>query len=395
MKPIPFALPSTGKEELRMVKKAIKSGWITTGALTDQFEKAFAKKIRSPYTLAVNSATAGLHLALEAAGIEPNDKVIVPTYTFAATAEVVLYRGATPLFADILPNSPLLDPSEIERLVTQKGVKAIIPVHYAGESCDMPTILSLCKKYNLICIEDAAHAFPACKQNEKGETVYLGTEGDIGVYSFYATKTITTGEGGMITTANPQFYERMKTMRLHGINRTVWNRYTDTKAAWEYDIIAPGFKYNLTDIASGIGLAQLKKADLFLLKRSQIATRYFEGLKPLEEKGLLKLPQNRSYHSWHLFPIQIPSLGNWKENHQRRNALMQALSQKGIGLSVHFKPLHMMQCYQQEGNYQLEDLPHALNRFSRSFSLPIYPGLKKSQICYIIKEVTRLIENGS
>lgn len=395
MKAIPFALPSTGKEEIKAVKKAITSNWLTTGRLTQQFEEAFAKKIQKPYTLAVNSATAGLHLALEAVGIAPDDKVIVPSYTFAATAEVVRYQRAIPLFADILPDSPLIDPAEIEKLAKQKGVKAVIVVHYAGQSCDMQAILSLCKKYNLFCIEDAAHAFSAYKEDSEGNHIYLGTQGDIGVYSFYATKTITTGEGGMVVTSHPQFYERMKVMRLHGIDRTIWNRYTDTKASWEYDVVAPGFKYNLTDIASAIGLAQLKKSDFFYTRRKEIALQYFEGFRQLEEKGLIELPQNDFFHSWHLFPIQIQSQKDWQKNHRKRTEMMQSLAKRGIGLSVHYKPLHMMSYYKTVGNYQPEDLPNTLDRYSRSFSLPIYPSLKKSQIRYIIKEIIRLIENGS
>ena len=337
---------------------------------------------------AVNSATSGLHLGLLAFGITANDSVITTPYTFAATAEVISYIGAKIIFVDIEKDSPLIDPTLVASAIT-KNTKAVIPVHYGGESANMEELLKICRTHNIFCLEDGAHAFPAKDKNS-----YVGTKGHIGVYSFYATKTITTGEGGMVVTNSDEFYNTMKTLRLHGINRDVWDRYTNTKSNWEYDIVAAGYKYNLTDIASSIGLAQLSIANKLQEKRKAIATLYINELKELEERGLVCLPRFSECHSWHLFPIQVPNQGSFKENQILRDCWMKTLTNKSIGLSVHYKPLHLMSYYKNLNGYSEADFPNASLRYSRSFSLPIYPSLTKAQCKYILKALKGVIQNG-
>lgn len=386
MKKIPFARPYVGRDELRLLNKAVRSGWLTTGKLTLEFEETFAQTIKCDHALAVNSATAGLHLSLEAMGVGLGDKVITTPYTFTATAEVIRYLGAEPLFADIEENSSLIDPIQIRKLATQQGVKAIIPVHIAGEPCKIKEITQICLENDLYCLEDAAHAFPA-----KHKKNYLGSQSDVGVYSFYATKTLTTGEGGMVVTNNKKIADRIKIMRLHGINRDVWDRHTSDSANWEYDIVAPGYKYNLTDIASAIGLIQLTKAEKMLKMRTQIAKTYFSQLSDLPN---LHLPFWNEDSSWHLFILQIQEQGSFEKNHQLRNKWIEKLAEKGIGTSVHYKPLHLMTYYKERYNFKPEDFPNSLNRYSRSFSLPIFPGMKKNEVQYIITTIRELVKNG-
>ncbi len=386
MKPIPFAKPLISKREINLVKKALKSGWLTTGKVTSEFEEKFKQTVKSDFALGVNSATAGLHLALESMKIGPGDKVITSPYTFTATAEVIRYLGAEPLFVDILSNSPLIDPNEIQKISNDPKIKAVIPVHIAGECCDLEAINQICAKHNWFCLEDAAHTFPA-QNNGK----YIGTQSDVGVYSFYATKTITTAEGGMIVTNNEELANRMKSMRLHGINRDVWDRYSNNNANWEYDIIAPGYKYNLTDIASSIGIAQLNSATKMMQMRKKIAAKYNESFQNLLT---LQLPYFSQSSSWHLYMIQVRDQGSYQANFQYRNKWIKALANKGIGTSVHYKPLHLMTYYKERYNFKPEDFPNALDRYSKTFSIPIYQGMKNSEIQYIIKTVKALDKNG-
>lgn len=382
MKPIPFAKPYVGAAEIRQVSRAIRSGWLTTGCLTAELEARFQERVGVRHALTVNSATAGLHLALEAVGVRAGDKVITTPFTFTATAEVIRYLGAEPLFADILPDSPLIDPQQIRRLATQPGVKAIIPVHFGGEACNLREINQICLENDLVCIEDAAHAFPA-----RVDGNYVGTGGTIGVYSFYATKTLTTGEGGMVVTNRDDLAQRIRIMRLHGIDREVWSRYTSRKPQWEYDVVAPGYKYNLTDIASAIGLAQLQKADAMNQKRRRIAQAYTQALSDLRQ---ITLPRWNDAHSWHLFTVQIEPRSTDAETLRCRNNWIEALAARGIGTSVHYKPLHLMSYYREHCRFQPDDFPNSTHRYVRTFSLPIYPGMTKAQIGYIIKTVREL-----
>lgn len=392
MRHIPFARPYVGKEEARQVSKAVKSGWLTTGKLTCQFEKNFQKYIsinqsKEIHCLAVNSATAGLHLVLEAAGIKKGDKVITSPYTFTATAEVIRYLGAKPLFVDTIPGTPLIDPEKIEQLaIADSSIKAVIPIHIAGEACNMSAIIKICKKYNLFCLEDAAHALPA-----KNDGVMLGTQADAGVFSFYATKTVTTGEGGMIVTASTKLAKRISQMRLHGINRVAWDRYSNSKANWEYDIVGPGFKYNMPDTSAAIGIVQLKKADKMAFMRNKIANNYIQNFADLRN---IATPIAAKDHSWHLFLMRTKDQGSTKKNIEYRNQWVEKLSSLGIGCSVHYKPLHLMSYYKEKYHLKPDDFPSSLEFYSRTFSIPIFAGMKKSDIRYIIKIITKLDKNG-
>lgn len=379
---IPFARPSFTIKEEEAVLKVLRSGWLTTGSVTAELEKKTAEAAGVNHALAVNSATAGLHLALEAAGIEPGDWVITSPYTFTATAEVIRYMGAHPLFADIEPDGYNIDPDKVAEAIknhdpSKGSVKAVIPVHIAGNLCRREEILELGRKRNIAVIEDGAHLQPAplLKDNDS-----------ILIYSFYATKCITTGEGGMIITNNDKAAARMKTMRFHGISREAWDRYSKKGTdSWNYDIIAPGFKYNLPDILSAIGLVQLEKSSGMLERRKAIADRYDNAFSSCD---FLEIPPANSESSRHLYILRIKP-GKLSID---RDRLVSILTEKGIGLSIHYKPLHMMSYYSKKYNLKPEDYPQSLERFNTSFSIPIYPDLTDDEISEIIRII---IETGS
>ncbi|MDR1701643.1 MAG: DegT/DnrJ/EryC1/StrS family aminotransferase [Sporomusaceae bacterium] len=377
---LPFALPDIGEEEIEEVINSLRSGWLTTGVKTKQFEQEFADFIgHTTEAIAVNSATAGLHLALEAVGVGAGDEVITTPYTFTATAEVIRYLDACPVFVDVDAETFNIDAKKIEAAITSK-TKAIIPVHFGGLACDMEPILSIAKKYNLKVIEDAAHSLPA---TYKGNLI--GTlASDIVVYSFYATKTITTGEGGMLVTKNPEIAKRCRIMRLHGISRDVFDRYTSTKPAWHYEVIAPGFKYNLTDLASSIGIHQLKKIWLFQKKREEMAKRYDLALANLPLILPLKAP-NADMHAWHLYVIRLQR--NAKVG---RDEFIQLMADKGIGCSVHFIPLHLHPYWCSTYSLRPEDFPNALKCYQNAVSLPLYTkmnGGDQDRVISAIREV--------
>lgn len=378
---LPFALPDIGEEEIAEVVTALRSGWVTTGPKTKQFEEDFAAYLGGNLeAVSVNSATAGLHLALEACGITEGDEVITTPYTFTATAEVIRYLGAHPVFVDIDPNTFNIDPKKIEEKITSK-TKAIMPVHFAGLSCDMKPILEIAKKYKLKVIEDAAHSLPTRYQDK-----LIGTlESDITVFSFYATKTITTGEGGMIVTKNPELAQRCRTMRLHGINRDAFDRYTSSKPAWYYEVVAPGFKYNLTDIASAIGIHQLKKADRFQKTRQNMAQKYMEAFKGLP---LIMPPvaNEGDLHAWHLFVIRLD-----EKLSITREEFIQKMIDQGIGCSVHFIPLHLQPYWRETYKLVDSDFPHALKNFKSVVSLPIYTKMTEADQDRVIAAVKKIV----
>src|SRR5450755_4445373 len=298
---LPFALPDIGADEIAEVVDTLKSGWITTGPKAKRFEDDFTAFLGDPalQSLAVNSATAGLHLALEACGIGPGDEVITTTHTFTATAEVVRYLGADVKLVDIDPATLCIDPNEIERAITPK-TKAVIPVHYGGLAADMPAILEIARRHGLKVVEDAAHALPATCGGR-----LIGTlDSDATVFSFYANKTITTGEGGMVVTRDAKMAARMRTMRLHGMSRDAFDRFTAKVPSWYYEIVAPGFKYNLTDIAAAIGIHQLKRANAFQRAREAVADAYREALAGLP-LVLPPQPPSGERHSWHLYAVRV------------------------------------------------------------------------------------------
>lgn len=379
---LPFALPSIGEEEIAEVADSMRSGWLTTGPKAKQFENDFAEFVGAPHALAVNSATSGLHLALEAIGIGPGDKVLTTPYTFTATAEVIRYLGAEPTFVDIDPKTFNIDPAGIAAVLEREsGIKALIPVHFGGLACDMDAILDLASSNGLKVVEDAAHALPTTCNGKM-----VGTLGDLTVYSFYVTKTIATGEGGMVVTANPAYAERIRTMRLHGIGRDVFDRYSSTKPSWYYEVVAPGFKYNMTDIAASIGIHQLKKAWQFHERREEIARRYSAAFADLP----LRTPavaRPGDVHAWHLYVIQL----ELERLAIDRDAFIQAMAGEGVGTSVHFIPLHIQPYWRDRYGFKPEDFPVAHDVYRRAVSLPIYPKMSDDEVALVIEAVQLIL----
>lgn len=361
---IPFARPSIGPEEEEAVLRVMRSGWLTTGAEALAFEREFAEFVGSPSALAVNSATSGLHLALEALGVGKGDLVVTSPYTFTSTAAVARHLGAEVRFCDVAPGSYNIDPEALGSVLsTAKNCKAIVAVHVGGLPCDMGAVRYLAEKYGCAVVEDSAHAFPSPTAGG-----YAGTIGDVGVYSFYATKTLTTGEGGMVATADQRLAARMATMRSHGFDRAAWDRYTSKKAAWRYEVVEAGYKYNLPDILAAMGREQLKKATRFLEERKEIAAIYDARLGDVE---WLELPPRGDGHAWHLYSLRVrPERGG-----PSRDALVEALSARGVGTSVHFIPLHTMPYYARRYGLEPSSFPNAMAMFERTVSLPIWQGM--------------------
>jgi len=366
---VPFALPDIGNDEINEVVDTLKSGWITTGPKVRKFESDFQDFIGGGVeAIAVNSATAGLHLALEALGVTENDEVIIPSLTFTATAEVVRYLGANVKIVDINPVTLNIDIGAIRAAITPK-TKVIMPVHYAGLSCDMEEVLSLAKEFDLKVVEDAAHALPT---TYKGDMIG-SLESDITVFSFYANKTMTTGEGGMVVTRNSDLAKRMKIMHLHGIDRDAFDRFQSKKPAWYYEVVAPGFKYNMTDIAAAMGIHQLKKLPDFLERRQYLAQRYFDALSDLP----VILPSNDTdggTHSWHLFVIRL--LSNSPVN---RDELIQILSDQAIGSSVHYVPLHRQPYWRDKYKLAVDMFPVTDSAYQAMLSIPLYTAMTDEQ----------------
>ena len=367
MKNILFHRTHTTQDELDAVADAIKSGWLTMGPKVMEFESSFKSYIGAKEAVMLNSATAALHLALKAIGLQQEDEVILPTNTFVATAEVVTYFDATPVLCDVEYDTHNIDVSKIEALITER-TKAIIPVHFAGQPCDMDEIYILAKQYNLKVIEDAAHALPSAY---KGITIG-NLRSDVTCFSFYATKTLSTGEGGMATTNNSDYAKSISINRLHGISKDVWDRYSG--GGWEYDIVDNGNKYNSTDINAALGLSQLKKLEWMKDKRASIAKKYDDAFASKMRPIIIKDDRKTSHH---LYMIKVAN----------RDELYMKLKEKGIGTSVHFIPIHKHTYYKNKYAYQNSDYPVANDVFEASLSLPIYPDLTDEELEYIIKNV--------
>jgi len=377
---VPFFRPSIGEAEIAAVAECLRSGWLTTGPKCAEFEKSFAEFIGGGVNaIAVNSATAALHLGLEALGVGPEDEVIVPTLTFTATAEVVRYLGATPVLVDVDIETLCVDLTSIEDAITER-TKVIMPVHFAGRMCNMTALRALADKHDLYILDDAAHALPA---HHQGFSVgFCGA--DVTAFSFYANKTMTTGEGGMLVTSDPVLAARVRTMRLHGIDRDVFNRFTDARASWVYDVVAPGFKYNLTDIGAAIGLVQLGKAIDFGQIRSKRVALYndaFADLPVILPPG----PADGDSHSWHLYVLQLSKMAAIS-----RDEFIEALKNEGIGVSVHYRPLHQMSVWKpfDEG----KSFPNADLIFERCVSLPLFMSMTDAEQERVIKSVRALLE---
>jgi perosamine synthetase len=376
---LPFALPDTDDSEIAEVTEAIRSGWVTTGPKTRRFEAEFAAHVGANHAIAVNSCTAAMHLALEAIGLQRGDEVITSTYTFAATAEVVRYFDARPVLVDVEADSLNLRPAAIEAAITPR-TRAIIPVHIAGLPADLDQIMEVARRHRLPVIEDAAHAFPSLYKGRM-----IGNISDFTCFSFYATKTITTGEGGMICTDDDAWAERCRIMALHGISKDAWKRYT-AEGSWYYEIIAPGYKYNLTDIAAALGLAQLAKAERMWQRRREIARRYNEAFSRWPE---LQIPADRPdcQHAWHLYPLRL----NLDRLPIDRAEFITGLKQRQIGVSVHFIPLHLHPYYRETYGYRPEDFPVAYLEYQREISLPIYSKMSDADVQDVIDAVEELI----
>ena len=377
---LPFALPEIGDEEIAEVVDTLKSGWVTTGPKAKRFETAFTEFLgdASLESIAVNSATAGLHLALEALGIGPGDEVITTTHTFTATAEVVRYLGADVVLVDIDPATLNIDPKAIEAAITPR-TKCILPVHYAGLAADMPAILDIARRHGLKVVEDAAHALPTLSAG-----ALVGTLGsDITVFSFYANKTMTTGEGGMIVTRHPELAKRMKVMRLHGMSRDAFDRFTATVPSWYYEIVAPGFKYNLTDIGAALGLQQLKRLDAFQEKRIDLAAKLNAGLAGLP-LTLPPMPDEAAgnTHSWHLYVVRLTD-----DAKVARDTFIERLFASGIGVSVHYIPLHLQPYWRDRYALKPEQFPHSQRAFERMVTLPLYTRMTDDDVARVCDAV--------
>jgi dTDP-4-amino-4,6-dideoxygalactose transaminase len=363
---LPFARPDISEAEIAAVTQALRSGWVTTGPKTREFEQAFTDYLggNGLQSIAVNSATAGLHLALEALGIGPGDEVIAPTLTFTATVEVVRYLGADPVLVDVDPVTLNIDPDAIRAAITPR-TKAIMPVHYAGLACRMDEILAIAHEHGLKVVEDAAHALPT---TWKGQLVGQ-LQSDVTVFSFYANKTITTGEGGMAVTRHPALAERMRVMRLHGMSRDAFDRFSATTPAWYYEIVAPGFKYNMTDVAAAMGVEQLARLPQFVQRRQHLAARYQAQLAGLP----LVLPADApagDAHAWHLYVVRLAPGAR-----AGRDEIIQALSDRGIGTSVHYVPLHRQPYWRDRYQLTPARFAHAEAAYQCMLSLPLFTAM--------------------
>ncbi|MGO4257756.1 DegT/DnrJ/EryC1/StrS family aminotransferase [Marmoricola sp. RAF53] len=378
---LPFALPDVGDEEAEAVAAAVRSGWLTSGGLARQFEQDFAEYVGARYAVAVNSATAGLHLALEAVGIQAGDEVLVPTWTFTATAEVVRYLGATPVLVDVDPVTLNIDLAAAEASITP-ATRAIMPVHFSGLPVPREELRAFAERHDLRVVEDAAHAFPV-----KSAGRWIGSgDSDAVVFSFYATKTMTTGEGGMLFTESAEIADRARTMRLHGINRDVFDRYQSTKPSWHYEVVAPGYKYNLTDPAAAMGLVQLRRARAMWERRTEIAERYLEAFSDLPVELPPRAPAGDE-HAWHLFVIRLPEGAD-------RDGFIQRMAELGVGTSVHFIPLHLQPVWRDLGKLRPEQFPVASREFDRVVSLPIFSSMTDLQVERVVDTVAASLRSG-
>ncbi len=379
---IPFALPDVGEGEAEAVANTILSGWVTSGKEMEAFEQEFADFIGHDVAgIAVNSATAGLHLALEAVGVGPGDEVIVPTWTFTATAEVVRYLGATPVIVDVEGPTLNISPAAVAQAVSAR-TKAVIPVHLGGLAVDLVAIREALGSHQISIIEDAAHALPTY-----GPQGLVGScsDSDATVFSFYATKTLTTGEGGMITTRNRDLAARVRVMRLHGIDRPAFDRYTSTSPSWRYDVVAPGFKYNMPDTAAAMGRVQLSRVQTMALRRREIAAYYMSNLSDLP-LHLPALPRPGETHSWHLFIIRLDETCP-----HNRDDLITSLAREGIGTSVHYIPLHEHTYWRSYVTSPQSTLPVATAFSPRALSLPIYSRMSDSQVERVVQSVRKTL----
>jgi dTDP-4-amino-4,6-dideoxygalactose transaminase len=396
---VPFFKPDVGEPEIAEVVATLRSGWLTTGPRVRRFEQEFAAAVGAPHAVAVNSCTAALHLAVEGLGLSTGQAVLVPTMTFAATAEVICYRGALPLLVDCDPVTGNLDLEDAGRKLARlragglpapfrkdSPVVGMVPVHVGGLMMSPDEVQGFARRHGLWVVEDAAHAFPAAwRRGPEGPWQRCG-EGTAAVtcFSFYANKTITTGEGGMAVTGDEALAERMRSMSLHGLSHDAWGRYAGG-ASWDYQIVAPGYKYNLPDVAAAIGIHQLARAGEMRRRREVIAARYREALADVPQVETPPADKDR-LHSWHLFPLRLRA----ERLALSRNALKEELRQEGVSTSVHWRPLHLHPYYRETYGWRPEDLPAATALWERLVSLPIFSRMTDDEVEYVIDTVKRL-----
>jgi len=384
---LPFSLPTIGEEEIAEVIDSLRSGWITTGPKTKRFEEEFREYIGAKHAIAVNSCTAGLHIALAALGIGPGDEVIVPTLTFCSTANVVVHLGARPVLVDVGEDFNVT-PEAIEKAITPR-TKAVIPVHYGGQPCDLEAIYAIAARHNLAVVEDAAHAVGAVYHGHKigSDSLRPATSGlrVVTCFSFYATKNMTTGEGGMNTTADDELAERMRLLSLHGMSRDAWKRYTSA-GSWYYEVLLPGYKYNMTDIQAALGIHQLRKLDDFIAIRQRYARMYDEGFADLPEVERPIIHPDRT-HTYHLYVIRL----NLERLTIDRAQFIEELKALNIGTSVHFIPVHLHPYYQKALGYRVGDCPVAERLYERIISLPLYPRMTEDDVQDVIHAVKDVI----
>jgi dTDP-4-amino-4,6-dideoxygalactose transaminase len=385
---LPFALPSVGEEEIAEVIDSIRSGWVTTGPKTRRFEEDFCAYIGTANSIAVNSCTAGLHIALTALGVGPGDEVIVPTMTFCSTANVVVHLGARPVLVDI-GDDLNVNPEAVEPAITSR-TKVIMPVHYSGQACDLDEIYRIAKRHNLAVVEDAAHAVGSVYQGEKIGSDNLQPEsvGRITVFSFYATKNMTTGEGGMITTADSAMADRMRRLSLHGMSRDAWKRYTSA-GSWYYEVVAPGYKDNMTDIQSSLGIHQLRRLDGFIAARQRFARCYDEAFAELAEVATPVMHTDRD-HAYHLYVLRL-ALERLSID---RAQFIDELKALNIGASVHFIPVHLHPFYRETFGCKRGMLPRAETLYDRIVSLPLYPKMTDDDAGDVIAAVKTIIHRS-
>ncbi|WP_369596344.1 DegT/DnrJ/EryC1/StrS family aminotransferase [Bacillus subtilis] len=380
---LPYSLPLIGKEEIQEVTETLESGWLSKGPKVQQFEKEFAAFVGAKHAVAVNSCTAALFLALKAKGIGPGDEVITSPLTFSSTANTIIHTGATPVFADIDQNTLNIDPVKLEAAVTPR-TKAVVPVHFGGQSCDMDAILAIAQNHGLFVLEDAAHAvYTTYKQR------MIGSIGDATAFSFYATKNLATGEGGMLTTDDEELADKIRVLSLHGMSKAAWNRYS-SNGSWYYEVESPGYKMNMFDLQAALGLHQLKRLDDMQKRREEIAGRYQTAFQQIP--GLITpFVHDDGRHAWHLYVLQVDE----KKAGVTRSEMITALKDEyNIGTSVHFIPVHIHPYYQKQFGYKEADFPNAMNYYKRTLSLPLYPSMSDDDADDVIKAVRDIVKGA-
>ncbi|MEC0313839.1 DegT/DnrJ/EryC1/StrS family aminotransferase [Bacillus subtilis] len=380
---LPYSLPLIGKEEIQEVTETLESGWLSKGPKVQQFEKEFAAFVGAKHAVAVNSCTAALFLALKAKGIGPGDEVITSPLTFSSTANTIIHTGATPVFADIDENTLNIDPVNLEAAVTPR-TKAVVPVHFGGQSCDMDAILAIAQNHGLFVLEDAAHAvYTTYKQR------MIGSIGDATAFSFYATKNLATGEGGMLTTDDEELADKIRVLSLHGMSKAAWNRYS-SNGSWYYEVESPGYKMNMFDLQAALGLHQLKRLDDMQKRREEIAGRYQTAFQQIS--GLITpFVHDDGRHAWHLYVLQVDD----KKAGVTRSEMITALKDKyNIGTSVHFIPVHIHPYYQKQFGYKEADFPNAMNYYKRTLSLPLYPSMSDDDVDDVIEAVRDIVKGA-